>query len=50
LAPLGVRPVPQRLLSIASEGSFLPPAPTTSAMLELYLIDKTVYELRYELN
>jgi len=38
-------------LSIASEGSFLPPSPDDlRAMLELYLIDKTVYELRYELN
>jgi maltose alpha-D-glucosyltransferase/alpha-amylase len=38
-------------LSVASEAGFLPPHPDDlRAMLELYLIDKTVYELRYELN
>jgi maltose alpha-D-glucosyltransferase / alpha-amylase len=38
-------------LGIAAGANFLPPNPDDlRAMLELYLIDKTVYELRYELN
>jgi maltose alpha-D-glucosyltransferase/alpha-amylase len=38
-------------LGIAADAGFLPPSPDDlRAMLELYLIDKTVYELRYELN
>jgi maltose alpha-D-glucosyltransferase/alpha-amylase len=38
-------------LSVAADAGFLPPNPDDlRAMLELYLIDKTVYELRYELN
>jgi maltose alpha-D-glucosyltransferase/alpha-amylase len=38
-------------LGVAAGANFLPPSPDDlRAMLELYLIDKTVYELRYELN
>jgi maltose alpha-D-glucosyltransferase / alpha-amylase len=38
-------------LGIAAGANVLPPNPDDlRAMLELYLIDKTVYELRYELN
>ena len=38
-------------LGVAAEANFLPPSPDDlRAMLDLYLIDKTVYELRYELN
>ena len=41
----------QGYLGVASGAGFLPPNPDDlRAMLELYLIDKTVYELRYELN
>jgi maltose alpha-D-glucosyltransferase/alpha-amylase len=41
----------QGYLGIAAGAGFLPPNPDDlRAMLELYLIDKTVYELRYELN
>jgi len=41
----------QGYLGIAAGAGFLPPNPDDlRAMLELYLMDKTVYELRYELN
>jgi len=41
----------QGYLGVASGAGFLPPNPDDlRAMLDLYLIDKTVYELRYELN
>ena len=38
-------------LSIAEPGGFLPPDPVArAALLEIYLLDKALYELAYELN
>lgn len=38
-------------LRVAGEGGFLPPEPAQARLLlEVFLIEKTLYELRYEMN
>ena len=51
LAAVGLGQLPRGYFDGAGEAKFLPQGPSAfAAMLDFYLLDKAIYELRYELN